>query len=312
MELLDPYSSTHSEGATDIPQCSLSSDHFVGRINVSFEEIPLEQLEEMYNYLEPGGHNIPDDCRAANRIAVIVPYRDRQSHLRILLNNMHRFLTKQKLDYSIIVVEQIENQTFNRAKLLNVGFMEANKIYKWQCYLFHDVDLLPEDDRNLHTCPTNNPRHMAVAVNKFDYKDVWHELGTYVGSVQEERMDFQIDTGDGVAKMTTCIREEASALIDSNEQKALTKPPSILYIIIRKFNNRTTQFRIEFAGYKLLLLFRCRHKLLEHTKKDWRSDGLNTLNYKVVNITFENLFTHIVVDLLEATERPPLEKLFCH
>ncbi|KAK6038877.1 N-acetyllactosaminide 3-alpha-galactosyltransferase, partial [Cooperia oncophora] len=184
MELSDPYSFTRSEGATDIPQCSLSSDHFVGRINVSFEEIPLEQLEEMYNYLEPGGHNIPDDCRAANRIAVIVPYRDRQSHLRILLNNMHRFLTKQKLDYSIIVVEQIENQTFNRAKkldkphcrlmicrlVLNVGFMEANKIYKWQCYLFHDVDLLPEDDRNLHTCPTNNPRHMAVAVNKFDYK----------------------------------------------------------------------------------------------------------------------------------------------
>ncbi|KAK6035860.1 N-acetyllactosaminide 3-alpha-galactosyltransferase [Cooperia oncophora] len=158
---------------------------------------------------------------AAPRIAVIIPYRDRQSHLRILLNNMHRFLTKQKLDYSIIVVEQIENQTFNRAKLLNVGFMEANKIYKWQCYLFHDVDLLPEDDRNLHTCPTNNPRHMAVAVNKFDYKLHYEEMFGMSSALTldqfKKRMDFQIDTGDGVAKMTTCIRgRNATAIQQTN------------------------------------------------------------------------------------------------
>ena len=35
--------------------------------------------------------------------------------------------------------------------------------------VFHDVDLLPEDDRNLYTCP-DQPRHMSVAVDKFQYK----------------------------------------------------------------------------------------------------------------------------------------------
>ncbi|KAK6026166.1 N-acetyllactosaminide 3-alpha-galactosyltransferase, partial [Ostertagia ostertagi] len=129
-----------------------------------------KDLEKKYNYLKPGGHNVPKGCKALNRVAVIVPFRDRESHLRILLNNMHRFLTKQKLDYAIIVVEQVANQTFNRAKLPNVGFMEAKKLYEWECYVFHDVDLLPEDDRNLHTCPSNNPRHLAVAMNKFGYK----------------------------------------------------------------------------------------------------------------------------------------------
>lgn len=66
-------------------------------------------------------------------------------------------------------MNQIDNQQFNRAKLMNIGFVEAKKMYDWQCYIFHDVDLLPEDDRNLYTCP-DQPRHMSVAVDKFGYK----------------------------------------------------------------------------------------------------------------------------------------------
>ena len=45
--------------------------------------------------------------------------------------------------------------------MFNVGFVEAMKAYDWDCFIFHDVDLLPEDDRNLYTCP-DQPRHMSV------------------------------------------------------------------------------------------------------------------------------------------------------
>lgn len=81
-------------------------------------------------------------------------------------------LTKQQLDYAIFVVEQHANETFNRAKLMNVGYAEAMKVYDWQCFIFHDVDLLAEDDRNIYSCP-DQPRHMSVAVNKFKYKFVF-------------------------------------------------------------------------------------------------------------------------------------------
>uniref|UniRef100_A0A183FBP6 Glyco_transf_7C domain-containing protein n=1 Tax=Heligmosomoides polygyrus TaxID=6339 RepID=A0A183FBP6_HELPZ len=54
--------------------------------------------------------------------------------------------------------------------------LEVMKMYKWECFLFHDVDVLPEDDRNLHTCPTENPRHMAVAMNKFNYKLAYEKM----------------------------------------------------------------------------------------------------------------------------------------
>ena len=52
---------------------------------------------------------------------------------------------------------------------MNVGYAEAMKLYPCECFIFHDVDLLPEDDRNLYSCPVQ-PRHMSVAIDKFDYR----------------------------------------------------------------------------------------------------------------------------------------------
>ena len=63
----------------------------------------------------------------------------------------------------------MDKLTFNRGMLMNVGFVEAMADFNWTCAIFHDVDLLPEDDRNLYTCP-QQPRHMSVAVDKFSYK----------------------------------------------------------------------------------------------------------------------------------------------
>ena len=54
---------------------------------------------------------------------------------------------------------------------MNIGFKEAGKLYDNQCYIFHDVDLLPEDDRNLYSCP-NQPRHMSAAVDTMSYRYV--------------------------------------------------------------------------------------------------------------------------------------------
>jgi hypothetical protein len=71
----------------------------------------------------------------------VIPYRDREIHLRYFLMYMHKTLQRQELDYQIFVVNQVDDNSFNRAKLLNVGFVEAMKMYDWQCFVFHDVDL---------------------------------------------------------------------------------------------------------------------------------------------------------------------------
>ena len=64
---------------------------------------------------------------------------------------------------------QAHGVTFNRGALLNIGFLEAKKRDNFDCFIFHDVDLLPEDTRNLYSC-TNNPRHMSSAIDVFQYR----------------------------------------------------------------------------------------------------------------------------------------------
>ncbi|KIH49032.1 hypothetical protein ANCDUO_20894 [Ancylostoma duodenale] len=55
----------------------------------------------------------------------------------------------------------------------------------------------------------------------------------------------------------------------------------------------------------------CRYKLLAVTHREWEVDGLNSLQYKLLNIMLTPLYTHILVDLLEDEERPITNKLFC-
>lgn len=49
----------------------------------------------------------PVECLPKERLALILPYRNRDEHLRIFLNHMHPFLRHQQLMYTIFVVEQV-------------------------------------------------------------------------------------------------------------------------------------------------------------------------------------------------------------
>ena len=52
--------------------------------------------------------------------------------------------------------------------LFNVGFKEAMKDSVWDCVIFHDVDHLPENDRNYYGCG-EMPRHFAAKLDKYMY-----------------------------------------------------------------------------------------------------------------------------------------------
>lgn len=64
---------------------------------------------------------------------------------------------------------QAGNTKFNRAKLLNVGYLEALKEANWDCFIFHDVDLVPENDFNIYMCDTQ-PKHLVVGRNNTGYR----------------------------------------------------------------------------------------------------------------------------------------------
>ena len=85
---------------------------------------------------------------------------------------MHGETTTRKCRMIIAMLLQIEGSKFNRAMLMNIGFLEALKLNKYNCVIFHDVDLVPENDKNIYSCPDDNARHMSAFINKFNYKYV--------------------------------------------------------------------------------------------------------------------------------------------
>jgi hypothetical protein len=59
---------------------------------------------------------------------------------------------------------------FNRAVMFNIGYAEAKKVFEFDCAVFHDVDLLPEDDRNFYRCDDDKALHLTSHIDKFKYK----------------------------------------------------------------------------------------------------------------------------------------------
>ncbi|KRX54372.1 Beta-1,4-N-acetylgalactosaminyltransferase bre-4 [Trichinella sp. T9] len=140
-----------------------------GLFTVNISSPTFEELQRKFQEVSDGGLHVPRNCTSVDDVAIIIPYRDRERHLRTLLLNLHSFLIRQQLYYKIFIIEQVKRQTFNRGKLMNVGFLEAMRLHNWTCFVFHDVDLLPENDLNPYSC-LDTPRHLSVAVDKFNYR----------------------------------------------------------------------------------------------------------------------------------------------
>jgi hypothetical protein len=80
----------------------------------------------------------------ANRVGIIVPYRNRAEHIATFLQTVPKYFEERKTDYRIIIVHQDDAKLFNRGMLLNVGFTYAEKL-KCEYVVFHDVDIIPVD-----------------------------------------------------------------------------------------------------------------------------------------------------------------------
>ena len=75
---------------------------------------------------------------------IIIPYRDRETHLKYFLEKVSAFLLENVEESSIIIVEQSINKEFNRGKLLNIGFKEYLDIASY--FITHDIDKIPNNN----------------------------------------------------------------------------------------------------------------------------------------------------------------------
>ena len=92
---------------------------------------------------------------------------------------MNRYIPNYS-DYGIYVIEQSGNDSFNRAMLSNVGAIESLKQYDYECFIFHDVDLLPQYANYNYECTEKFARHLSAFV---DYRNYTLPYPEYFGGV---------------------------------------------------------------------------------------------------------------------------------
>ncbi|XP_052761593.1 beta-1,4-galactosyltransferase 4-like [Mya arenaria] len=268
--------------------CKVDPSNLIGRFNLT-KSVTVEEVtrEKVANKIKPGGVYRPHDCKSVGTVAIIIPYRERQTHLGITINLLHNLLQRQRREYGIYVVEMNYPVQFNRGLLANAGFLTARSIGNYSCYIIHDVDLVPMNDRNLYTCGPN-PVHLVTSntnwKNGLPYSD-------YVG---------------GVIALTADQYEQINGF--SNIYFGWGGEDDDLFKRIRE-NNMTIDRPLNHIGVYMALPHRddstnpanpYRELLVSQATNRMGRDGLNSMKYHRKALEFRPLYTWVLVECVES------------
>jgi len=89
--------------------------------------------------------------------SIIIPYRNREEHLTILLPALLEKFQSDK--YEIIIAEQNDNEKFRLSSLYNIAFKHT----VGDILIFHDVDYVPSDNVS-YQLKNNNPTYPVKQV----------------------------------------------------------------------------------------------------------------------------------------------------
>ncbi|XP_062368745.1 beta-1,4-galactosyltransferase 3-like [Cinclus cinclus] len=277
---------TRAPSEDAMPYCSAQSPVLVGPLFITFRRLPSERMiMERNPFVQSGGHYRPPHCFARYKSAILVAYRNQEKYLRHLLYYIHPFLQRQQLSYTIYLIQQVGTGSFNRAKLLNVGVQEAMKDEEWDCLVLHDIDLVPENDYNLYICDEYYPKHMASAMDKFQYVLPYKSFFGGVSALTPEhymKMNGFPNTywGDGGEDDDIATRIHLAGM-----KIVRTSPHLGRYRVI----NYSEETEIQEPWR--------RPPSRHNTRKTWKADGMNTLQFRLLSRTKHPLYTKITVDI---------------
>ena len=152
----------------------------------------LKEVEEFLTFanllsgIERGGLWKPQYCKPLRKVAVVIPFRKRSEHLRVILRHLHPILQRQMVYYRIFVVEQAGSEPFNKGRTLNAGVKESLTFDNFDCFILHDIDMLVKNDEVRYDC-TASPYYMSV---KFGENINWALFGGVVTLTLEHYKDI--------------------------------------------------------------------------------------------------------------------------
>ncbi|XP_054246619.1 beta-1,4-galactosyltransferase 4 [Indicator indicator] len=263
--------------------CPSPSPYLKGISKLSFKaSLTLEEVQKENPQVTKGRYH-PTECSALQRVAIIIPHRNRERHLLYLLEHLHPFLQRQQLDYGIYVIHQAGSTKFNRAKLLNVGYLEALKEANWDCFIFHDVDLVPENDFNIYMCD-RQPKHLVVGRNSTGYRLRYR--GYFGGVTALTRDQFSKVNGFSNSYWGWGGEDDDLRIRVEMQKMRVVRPSADVgrYTMIFHKRDRGNEEN------------RGRMKLLRQVSRTWKRDGLNSCSYNLISVEHNPLYVNITVD----------------
>ena len=202
-----------------------------------------------------------------NKYAIIIPYRNDEDNVR--LEQLNKFIDFAKNNFDekvkIYIIEQDENNKFNRGKLLNVGIKLAKNI---EHYIFHDVDLIP--DTNLleyYSTYPSIPIHIARV-----WKDKYTGYAFFGGIVSISKK--QILQTNGFPNNFWGWGGEDDALYN--------RVAKINKILFAPNKDNVTELKHKQAVIEKKDRIN-KKKLILEDLKNWKNNGLNNLQFKITN-----------------------------
>uniref|UniRef100_UPI00358FF6A0 beta-1,4-galactosyltransferase 1-like n=1 Tax=Myxine glutinosa TaxID=7769 RepID=UPI00358FF6A0 len=282
-----PTSQTPLRNNTEL--CPAEPPNLVGPQNVTFSnDLKWKDVRARNPKIQLGGRYKPP-CVTNDHVAIIIPYRQREEHLKQLLLYLHPFLQRQQINYAIYIVNQFGDGKFNRAKLMNVGYKEALKDFPFNCFIFSDVDLIPMDDHNFYHC-YSQPRHFSVAIDKHHFRLIYPQCFGGVSGLSKEQF-IKINGFPNNYWGWGGEDDDVYHRIILHGMK-ISRPARITgrYRMIkhgRDANNERNPKR----------LIR-----LKSVKSTMKTDGINSLKYQLIKKKVYVLFTNITVDVGKPTD----------
>ena len=214
------------------------------------------------------------------KIAIIIPFRDiekEKKRTKQLNQLVEYFATYLKDDeYKIFVVEQTNDaRKFNRGQLLNIGFEYAVK-EGYNNFIFHDVDLLPSEELKQYyeNIPEDKPVHIAA---------VWDRYGgnpKYFGGIVAfnkkmfERINGYPNDFWGWGGEDDEVYKRTKKFYDILKVKKGS---------IRDLEELSLEQKLDYLNENDLKFMRKIEALAKH-EETWKKNGINSLNYKEINI----------------------------
>ncbi|GFS14686.1 beta-1,4-galactosyltransferase 1 [Elysia marginata] len=181
----------------------------------------------------------------------------------------------------IIIVQELPT-TFNRGMLFNVGYLEALKSGDYNCFIFHDVDMIPTNDNCLYKC-AYNPRHFLSGVSKWNYRLPYH--GYYGGVVAFTKDQYKTINGDSNLYFGWGGEDDDLRVRILNKGYSLVRYPKFIGRYDTISHKRDSGNKANPARFKLVNTAKARQEM----------EGLNTAHYTVTEKVEEKLFTRIKV-----------------